>query len=437
MSERPAIFGTQNTRPNLCRSGLRLWRDESGVVLIYISLIMPILIGFTALGAEVGYWYVAKREMQSAADSAAISGAISLANDVTSQYATQAIYVAGQNGFQNGVKNVTVTVHNPPSTGNLTSNTSAVEVLISKPLSTLLSDYWLPSVTISARAVASITTSGGDCLLALDSSSDSKAFTSSGSAIVTLNTCGIAINSSNASDAMDLSGSTIVSTQSLSIVGGTNISGGAKLTSTDGTTKITTTIANPYSKRVMPSPSLPCSPANTSKNVSSSATLQSGTYCNGLAISGGTVTMSAGTYIIYQGTFAVSGSAHVTANNVNIVLTGASGNYATAQISGGTVLNLTAASTGPLAGIAFYQDPNTPSNTSASNFSGSSGTTILGALVFPTTTVVYSGGTSTASTCLQLVAWKVNFSGSATFNNNCSGTGVSPIGASSFASLSE
>ena len=147
--------------------------------------------------------------------------------------------------------------------------------------------------------------------------------------------------------------------------------------------------------------------------------------------------MSAGTYIIYQGTFAVSGSAHVTANNVNIVLTGASGNYATAQISGGTVLNLTAASTGPLAGIAFYQDPNTPSNTSASNFSGSSGTTILGALVFPTTTVVYSGGTSTASTCLQLVAWKVNFSGSATFNNNCSGTGVSPIGASSFASLSE
>jgi Flp pilus assembly protein TadG len=88
--------------PNLSVLSSALWRDDSGVVLIYISLIMPILIGFTALGAEVGYWYVIKRQMQSAADSAAMSGAISLVNDGTSQYTIQADYIAGLNGFRTG-----------------------------------------------------------------------------------------------------------------------------------------------------------------------------------------------------------------------------------------------------------------------------------------------------------------------------------------------
>jgi hypothetical protein len=54
---------------------------------------------------------------------------------------------------------------------------------------------------------------------------------------------------------------------------------------------------------------------------------------------------------------------------------------------------------------------------------------ITGAAYFPNNPVSYSGGSAGggASQCTQLVASTVTFSGNATFNNNCTGTGVKNI----------
>ena len=48
---------------------------SAGVVAVVTAMVLPLLLGFAALGTEVGHWYLAQRQMQGAADAAAISAA--------------------------------------------------------------------------------------------------------------------------------------------------------------------------------------------------------------------------------------------------------------------------------------------------------------------------------------------------------------------------
>ena len=118
------------------------------------------------------------------------------------------------------------------------------------------------------------------------------------------------------------------------------------------------------------------------------------------------------------------GSTFNATGGVTIVLTSSTGsNYATADISGGTYVNITAPASGPTAGLAFFQDRNAPSN-GTDSFSGGATQNITGAIYFPNQDVNYSGGTATGgSQCTQLIAYTMTFSGGSTFNNNCAGVG--------------
>src|SRR3974377_2635456 len=50
--------------------------DQSGSYVIIVAVLMPVFIGMSALGTEVGMWLYTRQTVQSAADSAAISAAI-------------------------------------------------------------------------------------------------------------------------------------------------------------------------------------------------------------------------------------------------------------------------------------------------------------------------------------------------------------------------
>jgi hypothetical protein len=114
---------------------------------------------------------------------------------------------------------------------------------------------------------------------------------------------------------------------------------------------------------------------------------------------------------------------------VTIVLTGSGSNYASAQIANGTTLNLTAPTSGATAGLAFFQDRQ--STISATNsIAGGASFDVTGALYFPSQSVSYSNGTSNPSGCTQLIAWRISYTGGASFKNNCSGTGTTGIGTS-------
>jgi hypothetical protein len=50
-------------------------RTESGATAVYFALLAPVLIGFSALGGEVGLWLLTERRLQHITDMAAISAA--------------------------------------------------------------------------------------------------------------------------------------------------------------------------------------------------------------------------------------------------------------------------------------------------------------------------------------------------------------------------
>src|ERR1051326_7349144 len=70
--------------------------NRSGSVTVTVALVLSALVGFAALGTEVAGWYLTKRTMQGAADSAAYAAALAKASGAsTSAYVSQAKSVAG------------------------------------------------------------------------------------------------------------------------------------------------------------------------------------------------------------------------------------------------------------------------------------------------------------------------------------------------------
>jgi hypothetical protein len=153
-----------------------------------------------------------------------------------------------------------------------------------------------------------------------------------------------------------------------------------------------------------------------------------GVYCGGISISGGaTVTMSAGTYILLGGGLSVSGGSILSdTSGVTFYNTYGTGHpYGAISLSGGANVQLIAPTTGPLAGILFYQDP-TVVGGAASTFSGGTSTFFEGALYFPTTALSYSGSATANYTII--VAKTVSFTGGSTLNANYSSLpGGSPV----------
>jgi Flp pilus assembly protein TadG len=109
--------------------------NDEGTILVMVALMLPILIGAVGLAIDVGNIEAIRRQEQAAA--AAMAGAKELYNENGSTAAaTAAQDSATQNGFTNGVNNVTVTVNNPSKSGPNTGSSYAVEVIVSKVQST-------------------------------------------------------------------------------------------------------------------------------------------------------------------------------------------------------------------------------------------------------------------------------------------------------------
>src|SRR5262245_58348467 len=59
----------------------KLLSDESGISLIHVAILLPVLMGLGAVVTDFGVMYVAREQAQNAADAAALSGAVARAFD--------------------------------------------------------------------------------------------------------------------------------------------------------------------------------------------------------------------------------------------------------------------------------------------------------------------------------------------------------------------
>lgn len=410
--------------PRLGRSVLRrLWRDRRGAYSVVTALMLPVLLGFAGFGTEVGLWFFDHQKMQGAADAAAFSAGMAYATGNTSGFQTEGKSVAGAYGFVDASGGTTVTVNQPPASGTHTTSAGAVEVIIQQTQQRLFSAVLTSSsLSIQARAVA-IGSVGTGCVLSLNRTA-SVDISAKGTPDVALNGCSMYDNS-NSSTALTDTGNATISALSVGVVGG--VSGSVHITATDGIQTGVPPMPDPYADVTVP----PYTPTCTS---TSGSTLNPGVYC-GLTIQGN-VTLNPGLYIIDGGSLSINAQANVSGSGVTIVLTSHTGtNWPTVTINGGATVDLSAASdstTGPtgfqaLQGIVMYMDRNAPAGTSL-KLNGGSSQSFTGAIYTPTGAVTFTGGSTTNSGCLQLVANTIAFGGNANFALNCANAGTRPIG---------
>lgn len=404
-------------------------RDCAGASMVMIALTISAIIGIGGLATEVGSWYSLKRDMQGAADTAAFSGArAEMAGASTSESETEATTVAATGGFVNGSGSVTVTVNIPPTSGSYAGVSNAVEVIIQQPQGRLLSNLFLASnPTIVARAVA--TPGGGPaCVLALDKTA-SGALAGGGTTNVNLVKCGIADNSNNAS-ALTVTGGASITADSVNVVGGISTSNGGTITSVNSPTVTGGgSVADPYAGTTIPTYSGCTSPSPS--NVHGSETYDASTnggidiFCNkNIHVNaGGTLTFENGVFILDRSSLTVDGGATLNVTNATVIITSSTGSsWGSITVNGGGTVNATAPTSGTTAGIAFFGDPNLPSG--SEKFTGGSGQSIVGALYFPSQTILYTGGVTTGSGCTQIIGDQIQFTGNSAVESNCTGKGT-------------
>jgi len=411
----------------------RLIGDRGGATLITLALSLSVIAGFAGLGTEAANWYLTKRAMQGAADAAASTAAASLAAGAkaSSTLITEAKSIAAAHNFTDGSNGTTVTVNYPPTSGNYQSS-PAIEVFIRQPQQGLISTLFLPEgPAISVRAVALANTSltGQACVVALDPSNTATTTSTTGSTALNFPGCALYVNSPSP-NAVTLTGGATINAAVAYIVGGVS---GAGLTATNGVFTGVDPLIDPYLNAAVPSYS-GCDATNYMLTGGASATKTAGAsgvyvFCGGLTITGNSsVTLGAGTFIVDQGQLDIAGGSRLTATSgTTIILTTSNPakQCATTKIGGGAIVTLTAPTSGALAGVALYQDRACTDHTLSNSLSGGGTQNIVGAIYFPQQIVDYSGGSPTGGAqCTQLIAWKINFSGSSTFQNNCTGTGT-------------
>ncbi|HLY05640.1 MAG TPA: hypothetical protein VKR31_07825 [Rhizomicrobium sp.] len=371
---------------------------------------MTSLVGVAGLAADYGSALYSRIEDQRMADTAAMAGAAVYAETNSTSAVTTAVgNMASLNGYASTRLTPTL-VNSPTGDGN-----QAVKVVVSSTTPMTFSRVLTgtSSVSVSASSYAELkSASGSGCILTLDPTA-SQAFTISGSGYLDAPACDVIANSSN-SDALDMSGSARISAACTITVGGQKTTTGLTL---DLCTKPTTGAAatpDPYAAVPAPAISGPCLTLP-----SPPTNVPIGYYCHGINVSSTATFQSGGTYYVV-GNLAFQGGSNVTAHNVTFYVTGG-----TVAISGSAVVNLTAQTSGTYAGILFFGSR--AGNTSNNNISGSSNSTITGALYFPTQQVTFSGGSNTPSACTEVIGDKITISGTAYLGDSCAGTGVASI----------
>ncbi len=202
-------------------------RGESGQTLIMFALGLAVLLGMAALTIDVGLAYVARRDMQNAADAAALAAADVLLEGQSSVLAANAARdLALQNGYANNAADVTVTISIPPTSGPHSGDSDFVEVLIEHPIDAVMARaVGKTSFDISARAVAGIDRVPKPYSIITLSETACQAMQFNGQVNLTIADAGTLTNSECTVNAFSTDGTVNVATSANDVVGGWNMTG--------------------------------------------------------------------------------------------------------------------------------------------------------------------------------------------------------------------
>ena len=376
-------------------------------------------VGFAAVAIDGGYLYSLKNKLQTTADAAALAAGrdaeeledartTALAMAATNMPASEHGAVLNAADVVTGSWNASTKTFTPGGTPvnalrvitrRSQVNGNPVELFFAQALGFSQTDVEVLAV-VSWRDTPT-------CLLSLDPSA-AMALDVSGGAKIIADDCGLYVNSDN-DTALRTTGNNSSIDAGSNCVNGDYSAGGGGITAEPviGCPQISDPLAD-----LEPPPVGDCDYNNATYS-SGSHTLTPGVYCGGITIKGGgSATLQPGIYILKDGKLKITGGGNLTGEGVTFYLTGSN---AEIDVGGGGDIRLIAPSTGPTAGLIYYQDP-VSSSGNTSKLSGNGSLYYEGVIYFPTQLADFSGGaTVEVPPFTVVIANKINFSGGAEF----------------------
>lgn len=418
-------------------------RSESGAAAVYIALVSPILIGFAALGSEVGMWLLTQRKIQHIADVAAYTAATRALS--TDDVATVEDAVLDRANGAGLLPTDDLVLSLPPSTGPYAGSSSHAEVTVSRELPRYLTGLFSVTeapVLIAARAVAGVDPESGEpaCMIALGKSGVTLSIGGSGE--VTMVNCAAGSNSVASNSAQRVGNNAELTATCVYTVGGTDNlqEDNVKITYTDPDCQAPKIRQRPSGDPYADLPMLTSTQVGWINPVSPTADptvsggviyspQQTDSSLGGLPVArfldlnvNGKVHFQPGLYIIdgqnraNGGNLTFGSNAVVTGENVSFYLM----NGAKLSVSGTADVKLraydqaTSTRTDPYSGILFFGDREGAELKHA--FKGNSSTILSGLIYFPNDEVDFSGNTNrdVVEPCIRLLSGRITISGNST-----------------------
>lgn len=390
------------------------------VVVVFIGLF---LLGFLAVGIDVGYMFHEKRMAQAAADAAAVAAAEEASAGYTSNEQSVANAMAKTNGFDPGasINPATVTLKTP-TTGNYSGSSSYIEADVSKPIPTFFLGVFdrRATMTIGARAVAGGGLTSPTCICLEAPTGNGLGM--SNNAALNATACGVTVDSSS-NNAVSVVGSATLNSLSLGTVSnswdnGNNINNNGEITPSTKVIQGITTACQPIVAAPTLPTGLPCyaNPINgwtAANNYTGAFTLPLAgeTTSNGVVCytsldtsQSSSVTFSPGYTYYIQGNFNTGGGSPITGSGIELYVGG------TVNIANGVTAKLSAPTVNGVPQTLFYVAGNTVT------VQGGSSSSISGLVYAPNANVTLNNGTGTTLT-MDFVAQTLSIAGGATLNS--------------------
>ena len=320
-----------------------------GNITMMFALGLPGLLAAMGVASDYAVLEMKRSSLQAAADASALASVkeLSIASSTDSGVTNSAKnYIVSALAANDGAAVTTVTVNRA---------TGSVTVALSESWTPFFAQFISAGITpVNVQATAKLAGSTNICVLALNPS-DNKTLHMDTDSKLTANGCGVYSNADH-NHAIWLDNNAVINAPLTCAVGGVKLKVGGSISPPAVTN--CPAIADPLVGH--PKPTIPIVCAATNLVLSSgTTTLAPGHYCGGLKIKGtAQVTFSAGTYIITDGPFTVSGNSSITGTHVGFFLNGPK---AFLNFIDSAMISLSGATNDEMSGLLIFEDPDAPS----------------------------------------------------------------------------
>jgi Flp pilus assembly protein TadG len=325
--------------------------NQSGSIAIKFAVVLPLLMGITALGIDYGWFVARKAQLQAAADAGALAGAKELSlSDAKREHVASAVKaivkrLMAADGAESSDSTLRIKT-------KITDEPLQVDVQAFGEVQGLFApSVFADSYRIEVRSVARVMGRPNICVLGLDTNAEATVSLDA-RAQITGNNCAVFSNSQNSSGLQSIADAKLTASVICS-AGGMN--GGDRNFSPAPLTDCPM-FEDPLANREPPTAD-PCPSILRPLLLDNAVTrLLPGTFCGGLTIDGtSNVYLAPGIYVIRDGELRVDSNSVLSGENVGFVFTGPNARFVFASNS---VITLSAPKDGPMAGILFFGDRN-------------------------------------------------------------------------------